>query len=567
MAKQIIRHLEYYGFPDQNAFRNDIDCCHHHCHDDKQDHAIHELFNRTHMLKDWNVKQENDIKELTNEYNNIAETIIEQGANINTISGDVENIKIAIGELPFPSIAEQMSELDNKIETNHTEFLDYSAATTHYLNEFKDETYTKNEVDNLITDGLNGYATEEWVKNQQYLTEESGNSIFVRQDIFVDTQAEINSIENRVDTLETSARTSYNSIHILDEKVNEYHTQVENYIDDTDALRDRVQLVEGRIGVAEARLDGIDATVDLKSDKVYVDNEAARLDGRIDALSSSTDVKLSALDNKKVDKEEYNSFTSSTRVTVEQINNAIHSLEANKATTGDIASLTVQLNSEISNRISSDEGLQNQINNINTVTIPSINDRITVTNSEVSRVEGKIDQEILDRQASDTALIGNASDAATANTINGAKKYATEQRQAAVNESTTYTNNKIADFRNVDFVAFQTTVNSELATKASSGDLDALGSGLRSEYSTADNLLRNELVTAIEAEGNLRNSKDNELQREIESNNNDITEAYNKINALENELSVVHGALHDLLNALKQTGVTLPLPSDFHPEI
>lgn len=566
MAKEFIRHLEYYGFPDQNAFSKEG------CPspaDGRQDHAIHELFKRTHMLKDWNVKQEKDIKDLTEEYNSVAETVLEHESDINQISGnvsslsgEVEDIKEQIGT-DVPSINERLDDLSGKVEDNHTEFIDYSATTAQFLKDYsewvdlryahQDNTYTKDEVDAKISGVVEGYATEEWVKSQNYLTEGSGNTLYVRLDAFNPYSA---ATKTAIDDVATSASTLKNEIHVLDEKVDDYHAQVEDYISQTQDLNTRVGSAETRIGFAEANINTINTILPLKADSATVETYVTTLNGRIDNLSAATDNKLSI----KVDTTTYNGFTAST-------NQAISNLGNDKANKTETAALSGMVATEESARIAGDQNLQAQIDTLNTETIPSINDEIQGINYRIDNdVFGAINTEINNRTTADLALIGSPADPFTASTIEGAKATAARLATSALTEANQYADGVGNGIRNVDMVQLRNDVNTAIAQKAETSDLTAAINNITNSYENADNVLKADLISRVTTETADRGNDVHRLDTRIDGNDDAITNLADDINRIDNELTVVHNALHDLINWMK-TNTALPLPSSFHPEV
>ena len=532
-----IRHLEYYGFPDQNAFTKEGWS---NPADGRQDHAIHELFKRTHMLKDWNIKQEKDIEKLTDEYNTVAETVVEHEGDIETISGNVSSISGTVGEiveaiggLPFPKIDEEIEELSGKVEDNRNEFLDYSATTAQYLKDYSewvDLRYVhKDEIDGLIASGLSGYATEDWVKSQMYLTEASGNSIYLRQDSFSQYSA---ASQTSFENIEASARTLSNSIHVLDEKVNGYHVQVENYIGKTNALEDDVDALDARVGNNEVKIENINTALSGKVNTSTFENAVERLDGKIDNLSSSTDNKLDVLDTKKVDKANYDIYTANTNVKFDEVRGEIESLDSGKASVSSVTSLRDDLNAEISNRVSGDSSLQSQIDRINDTVIPGINDRINSANTRIADVNTRITQEVADRKAADLALIGSSDDAFTANTINGAKSEAVRQASLALSDSKDYTNTKVNELKNVDIANLKNDVEASLATKANISDLSALKESIESDYESADEELRQSFTNGIAVEAAARVLNDGILREAIQDNDNEIAALTTKTNGI-----------------------------------
>lgn len=576
MAKEFIRHLEYYGFPDQNAFSKEGWPS---PADGRQDHAIHELFKRTHMLKDWNVKQEKDIKDLTKEYNSVAETVLEHesdinqiNSNVNALSGEVEDIKEQIGT-DVPSINERLDDLSGKVEDNHTEFIDYSATTAQFLKDYsewvdlryahqedtykKDEVYTKDEVDAKISGGVEGYATEEWVKSQNYLTEGSGNTLYVRLDAFNPYSA---ATKTAIDDVVASASTLKNEIHILDENVDDYHAQVEDYIGQTQALNTRVGSAETRIGVAEDNINTINTILPSKANSATVETYVTTLNGRIDNLSAATDNKLST----KVDNDTYNGFTALT-------NQAISNLGDDKANKTETAALSGMVATEESARIAGDQNLQGQIDTLNNETIPSINDEIQDINDRIDNdVFGAISAETAARIQGDLDLIGNSGDTYTAITINGAKAEALRQATSAYTSATQYADSVGTNIRTVDLVNLRNDVNTAIGTKASSADLSGAVNDMRAEYRAADSNLEIEFTNQLEAEAATRFQDDQDLRRDIASNASAVSSATTRINAItawngsdpaqyvntgNGVLDVLHREFHALIDTLTQKGI------------
>ena len=180
--KQFIRHLEFYGFPDQNGYSSDINGV------DLSD------------IREKNKEQDKEIKELEGEkaekkdllkLSGTVENFIERQSEINQgfadaisgMSADIDELKKVDDEFAeqLSAITDGVDDAMEAIEGLEDELSGLSSIVDSMEDDFakKDDVYTKDEIDARIPSG-GTFATEEWVESQGYLTFDSGDTSLVQ---------------------------------------------------------------------------------------------------------------------------------------------------------------------------------------------------------------------------------------------------------------------------------------------------------------------------------------------------------------------------------------------------
>ena len=537
MAKQFIRHLEYYGFPDQNNYSSDlgnVDLSDIIKKNKEQDEEIEEL--------EGEKADKTDLDALSGTVESLiaAQTEINQNVaeSISGITADIEKQKVVDDEF-----AAQLSALtegvDNINETVSTldetvgEISEALSGLTDELNDFeanveetyakKEDTYTKQEVDDLIAGGVSGYATEEWVLAQNYLNQETGDGRYAKKETVdalsdrlnnsvLDLQTKIYTVSGSLDTYKVNndARmgTLETNFATLDGKVNR----------EIDQISGDVASFDNRIRKNTTDIADLAEVVNRKANKSDLDN-----------LTSTVTTLSNALDG-KVNTTEYNTYKSRIAQQFNDMDNVKADKSSVVAAMNEIAAVDNKVTQEETRRIAADALLQGLIDNIEDE-IVEIKEGDVHEDERITALEDGLAQEIADRAQGDLNLIGATSDTKAYDTIWGAKRFAQDQKGIAISEAATYTNEQIAGIRN-EFEGDFNDIERELTAKADTTYVDASRNELRQT-------LEEEFQTALEAESTRAQVQETQLNAKVNLNTSDIQENDTKITNLTTKVKCI----------------------------
>lgn len=482
---KIIRHLEYYGYADQNVYIGLPNCDLSDIHEtnreqDKEIDAISgatkdkvdiSVFNELSGKVDTFIDAENTINEAfvnaissnTISIGNLEKRDMEITDKINEITDKFDPLYEVIDD-----ISAQTADIQNKLDShlsatsefentvleqisgiNETlnEKLDKTEADELYVK--KDDVYTKDEIDDIVTNGVSGFATQQWVLDRHYISEDDADTKYAQK-------SRLTALEDRVNDVQTNLYNQYNS---LNSSFIEYKTVTDGRIS---AVTDNISTLNAKHDREIASLENADATMQQainanteaikvindislpsKTDKTefndlkaVVDTFDDRIDGKLDIsdfddYKERTNLKFDEFDNKKADKTELNAVSSAVTETNSRID--------------DEAAQRIEGDKQLGERI---DGVQDEITSIKEY-------ELNLT-SGLTAISSGLTQEILDRKNGDAALLGTTADTDSALTIYGTRKYAnkvgsqvlsdakqyTDEREYAINESVS---NQISD--------------------------------------------------------------------------------------------------------------------------
>lgn len=482
---KIIRHLEYYGYADQNVYIGLPNCDLSDIHEtnreqDKEIDAISgatkdkvdiSVFNELSGKVDTFIDAENTINEAfvnaissnTISIGNLEKRDMEITDKINEITDKFDPLYEVIDD-----ISAQTADIQNKLDShlsatsefentvleqisgiNETlnEKLDKTEADELYVK--KDDVYTKDEIDDIVTNGVSGFATQQWVLDRHYISEDDADTKYAQK-------SRLTALEDRVNDVQTNLYNQYNS---LNSSFIEYKTVTDGRIS---AITDNISTLNAKHDREIASLENADASMQQainanteaikvindislpsKTDKTefndlkaVVDTFDDRIDGKLDIsdfddYKERTNLKFDEFDNKKADKTELNAVSSAVTETNSRID--------------DEAAQRIEGDKQLGERI---DGVQDEITNIKEY-------ELNLT-SGLTAISSGLTQEILDRKNGDAALLGTTADTDSALTIYGTRKYAnkvgsqvlsdakqyTDEREYAINESVS---NQISD--------------------------------------------------------------------------------------------------------------------------
>jgi uncharacterized protein YoxC len=500
--KNIIRHLEFYGFIDQNTYNGigNVDLSDIRETNKEQDEEIEKISGETQnkaSIEDLsalsgkvdtfidgqnllNGEIINSISGMTDKINEIADDVNDQEEKIetleNTLSSHVNDFNEYVN-----STATQLSKIDEKLDITIAEE-EYAKKTDVYT---KDEVYRKEEVDekNLLQD----QTIEALVENDENieLTLESYSGIIAS------IQDEISSI-NSGDTL-------------VNEKINAISGNVDT----------KFQTIETQVDTINSSIETIEANVLSNT------NDITSIKSDVESLTQSVE-DLSA---NKADK---TALTNAVNDIDEQLQ-ALEEKKADKETVnGEIARLGNEIASETADRIQDINTLQGEINDTNLVVSGLTDDSLNI-HDELDSLQEELYQEIENRKEGDIALIGDDTDVSSNDTIWGAKAFAVVQKGNAIASANHYTNEKLGEF-DTRFTNKLDEVETEISAKASTEYVNSL---VDDRASTLRSDLTNELNLQTEA---LR-SKDEELEENLNNlktqvESGDTKDIYKRLNVI-----------------------------------
>ena len=574
MAKQIIRHLEFYGFPDQNNFMSEpnIDSS----IDRKQEWEIHkighDLYTFRHFQKGFNDKtieinnQQNDkINELVDKDNELQSAVTKDEQDIITINGTIESILEQIGELPISGIIEDIQAISGDLATNYYtkaeidsfsgEFLTYTAATSGYLKDYsewvdlryahQDNTYTKSEVDNLISGATDDIATKTWVNEQGFLTEASGDTLYVRKPEYTTYTAsteiklanlefDTNTIKHNLGDFSADTAANFNTINNTVLRIDrELQDHISGNITDIASIR-------GDINTLDSRLTTDEATIATKADRSTTDAQYNDLNSKL---------------NSKTDTSAFTDFQGTVNGVLASHTNDLARLDNVKA---DKSAMTNSINDEIAAREAADNFLSGKVDT-NISKIAALESKDIDHEARMTNIEADLAQEVQDRQNGDLALIGRTSDTSTADTINGAKKYAEEQKAAAnaytdsiasntYGQAQTYTDGKISNVR------------AEMTAYAKMADVTAADNQLRTDLQANIAQTATSVSQAVTGEADRAEREENIIKNNVQSLSDSLNTVANLVNKITDwdgtgiytgagngAMDIMHQELHNLI--------------------
>lgn len=503
MARNRIRHLEFYGFPDQNSFT-----------------GFGDISINLDDIREKNKEQDEELGNLDDEkvdksdFNTLS-GVVDTFVNLQTQMNDALSNQISNNTSAITSIREWIDDVTDEIESiddlaekaddilsGMTDLSgtveDLSSEVASMKDEFakKDDVYTKEEVDSLIADAsgcCDTCVTEDWLVEHEYLTKEVADEEYAKK-------GDLDALSGVVSSITAIS----GDVSSLERRVND--------------LSDTVGTFNRRITDNETEIRGIKQ--DLLNKANVVDIE--RLDRK--------DAEIQSQLGSKVDKSEFNAYKT-------EVSNSFNDLDEKKldksaisSITSDISAVEALINAEKTARENADNELREDIDDVNRK-VEDIAEANVNRDSRIDLLESGLAQEIIDRTQGDLNLIGSPSDSATDDTIWGAKKYAVSQKNQAVNEANAYTNAEIGGFR-TEVGNEMRDLETALSNKADVAYVDGIKNEVKSD-------LRNEIDSKVATERERAQRAEADLQVQITNNKNNINE---------NDAAVSH--LADRVNAI-----------------
>lgn len=588
MGKKI-RHLEFYGYTDQNVYMGlpNVDLSDIRETNKEQDKEINAISGATSGKADkatvdslsgkvdtfmdkqdkinkWLAKGINKNKEridklesrdgeITDKINEIVDDFNPIYKELGNLSSKIDSVDDKLNQhISQESTFEEetdarLDSLENKIDKK----LDDREAYDTFAK--KSDVYTKQEVDDKIEHIGDEYATEDWVMSRGFITETDADGKYA-------SKARLNALEDRVVDIQT---TLYNQYNELNSDLTQYKTITNSRID---TLNTRVSTVESKCDreIANAQEDIAELTEDVtkNSNDIYQINNVAlpskadkadlnTLESRVNNLSDNL--------NNKVDKTDYERDKARLGVQLDSLDDRKADRTELRAVSGSVSDVASDLEQEIKDRIAGDNALGQRIDDTNG-RIDDIREENIGRDQRLNNLERDLAKEINDRVEADNAIIGSTSDREEDNTIYGAKKYAKNVANNALNEAKAYTDVKDSAVR--DYVdETKSDLERQITAKADKAYVNEIESSIDSKISE-------ETLRAQNVESSLANAIQKEALRAVGKENvisNSLAHTSNIVKALTDWdgddrkdytdegngiIDVMHREIHDIEEAI-----------------
>ena len=463
--KQFIRHLEFYGYPDQNGYSSEAGCC--------------DCVDLSEIIKK-NKQQDKEIECLTHEK--------AEKKDLDALSATVETVISAQSQINL-AFADSISGLSDDVEAlkeADAQFAEQLSAMTEDINEVTSGLSDAmcgiqilgKEIDDLKDTLENDYAkkdevvTREWIEEQGYLTVESGDSRY----------AKIEDLENLADIVESATTGINDEIDEINEKLDEFSgeviTEIEEINGEIDELQEEVSA--NTEDIAELQEEVSANTEDIAELQEKVSANTEDIEELQEEVSANTEdiaelqEKVSAITDDLSDlHEQVDANTEDIAILQEQVSantEAIDQLEEDLEETrtellgkideldekkadktelafvsGAVDDLSDRLDAEIERSSGVDEVMQAEIDSLSG-DVADLSDKVDTFDGRIIDLENGLAQEIEDRKQADLDLIGTSGDPREADTIWGAKNFAKEMKRQAVSEAAEYTDEAVEAF-------------------------------------------------------------------------------------------------------------------------
>jgi hypothetical protein len=533
--KQFIRHLEFYGFPDQNNYASniggiDVDLSELKNKDKEHDKEIKCLENEKANKKDLlelsdtvdefidmqsqvNRRIVNELSGITADIDTLKEVDNQYGEQLSGLTDGVNNALSSIQTInsDISDIKDDLAELSGKVET-------FSADTQDRFDGISEELDKKADKDEL-----ENFVSKEWVEEQGYLAQEEGDERYARKEAVDALSDRVNNAVTDLNTkiytvsgdLATFSSTTRDRMDTIETNFDTLSGEVNSKIDNLSAI---VETFDDRIAQNTEDIDALEDEMDRKANKAdlevletTVSNLSDLVDGKVskvefETYKSSVENQFINMDNKKADK-----------TALTEINDAIQN--ANN-----------RIDQETANRISGDTYIINQITNINNEII-EIKEEVVGYDDRIQDIEDDLAQEIADRKQADIDLIGQETDPYDADTIWGAKNFAKNQKRQAVTEANLYTDQEIDNVEEA-LEREHEWAEQNFSSAASKSYVDG-------KYNELEDELEEELSGAVQSERIRAMSAEADLLRRILYNAQRISGNTDLIDLLSNRLNAI----------------------------
>ena len=529
--KQYIRHLEYYGFPDQNGYSSEINGV------DLSD------------IREKNKEQDEEIQDLEGEkadkkdllsLSGTVENFITRQSEINQefadaisgMSGDIEELKKIDTEF-----AEQLSAitsgvdeamdaieiLDERVDNVEDNISGLSETVNEIIEDYakKDDVYSKEEIDEMMASGFSEYATKEWVEEQGYITEEEADAKY----------AKIEDLEELASAVESAATDIDERFEEVNQSIDDINDRIDGLAEDLSAFSEDVA---NDFSSVNEQISGITDTISDLANAISGNTEAInelndKVDDAVSALTESINEIEDQLDT-KADKTALDELHDEVTQGFEELEEKKADKTDLEAVSGAVDTLNDKIDAEIARATSAETALQEEIDELEEDVQEAV-EKVEEYDGRITAVENGLAQEIIDRQNGDIALIGTSSDDTDEDTIWAAKNLAEQYKDEAIASAKTYTDNKISVV-NGEIQNLENRIDQKLTHYATEefviSACNDTETEVRNEFTTAIN---SETQRAEQAEANM----EVEIQRllaQVLSNTDHISNNSSRLNAI-----------------------------------
>jgi len=543
MGKRI-RHLEFYGYADQNTYIGlpNADLSDIREVNKEQDKEINAISGATKEKADITTVNELsgkvetfiDKQDMINKW--LAKGINKNRERIDGLERRDEEITNKINEIvdDFNPIYDELGRISRKTDELDTRLTEHIAESEDFENRInnkvdgledglegkldkteayntfakKADVYTKREVDELIDNKTQDYATEQWVLNRGYITEVDADGKYA-------SKARLNALEDRVGNIQT---TLYNQYNELSSDLSQFKTLTNSRIDTLYGRMDTLESKHDRdIETLTNTTNAIQRQVNQNEEAIRQINEVS-LPNKVDK-SEFNDLKSRVNDvendlRDKVDKTEYERDKARFGTQLDSLDNRKADKTELRAVSGAVDDLADALEQEKQNRIAGDNALGQRIDDTNG-RIDDIREENLERDQRLNNLERDLVKEINDRVEADNAIIGSASDREEDNTIYGAKKYADKVATNALNEANAYTDVKDSAVR--DYIdETKADLERQITAKADKSYVNAVKAEIEA---TIDDRINDETTRAQGVEASIETTLRQETLRAVGKEN------------------------------------------------
>jgi predicted nucleic acid-binding Zn-ribbon protein len=513
MAKKtFIRHLEFYGYPDQNGYSSYVngggtdlseiikELEEQEEKDKEHDSEIADLegdkANKT-DLEALSAKVETAIEAQSMINSAFSESMADVVDNIESLQDDVDglvaNVEILSGNID--TINDSISGISDTIDN----LLDFAEDTKGEISGLSDSIEDLNE---KLSKKLDSDEAEEiYAKKSEVYSRAEADETFLKehQDISnLATKEEVEELREEVAAIVLDDFVTKEELEAFSGEVNTFKETTNEHLGAVDEsvenIERNVQAISGDVDTLKENVSGLVEEIDKKLDKT-----------EFISYVNETDDKILTLDEKKADKTTLN------------------------AVSGAVSSLTQSLEDERIARENADNELDGKITVVDGK-IEAVDDRVDSVSGNIDSLRDDLNQEIQDRISGDATLIGSTSDTASYDTIWGAKRYAEAKDSYTLSEAKTYTDDRYSSVQTYIDNKIDN-INTDVAKKADKTYVDAL-------VDERVQGLNDDLSARISGETALREQGDSNLASAIEALRDEIVssadtkEIYKRINVI-----------------------------------
>lgn len=553
-----IRHLEYYGYIDQNRYNGifNLDLSDLYETNSEQDADIDELSGITQGKADLSLVEslsgkvdtfidtqksinnrvvhvvsgiaqdlkciEEANKALTDSINGIVDNVNDLGDDVDSLSARTDDLESKMESCcsGASSVVEDIEEIKEELDG----MLSKEEADAAYA--LKEDVYTKGEIDSML-DGvtIDGVATQEWVRSQGYLTSADGDERYATRERLV-------ALEDRVTDLNADLSKQYsdlsikvdnglnrlgNSIQTVETNLNTLSSKHDREVAD---LSGKCADLSSKVSDNASKIEQI-LTVSLpgKADKT----ELETLSLQVGNLSNALDGKLNISD--------FNAYSASTRDKIDQLIQSDSTKADISAVTKDIQEVKAEIADEAEKRQAADEALNERIDKAAADILDLKEGNVNVA-STIEQLMGDLQLEIADRKAGDNALLGTDEDGSDVFSIHGVREYAMQMAKSAFDSASAYTQQAIEQTKTYIDDEVYAPLNDKIEAKADKTYVDNACTRIQSSLNTT-------IDEKVDTEAQSRISNDRKLASLISANTEDIRGDKTEITRLGDIVSVI----------------------------